>query len=192
MDLFQQHNFFDCFCDRFVFSVVLWVKGGEILKGVDEIFKLKYEKYSKLLFRIAFLHLGNTHDAEDILQNVFIKLLYNAPAFKDDEHEKAWLIRVTQNTCRNVLKSSSHKNHCELNEELAAGSTADISKAIDISNKIKGLPANYKTAIFLYYYEDLTVGEISKILKISQSAVKMRLKRGREILKTELEEYRYE
>jgi len=62
---------------------------------------------------------------------------------------------------------------------------------MDISRKVKALPVNYKTAIFLYYYEDLSVEQISKILRISQSAVKMRLKRGRELLKTELEEYRY-
>ncbi len=65
------------------------------MKNIDEAFKEKYEKYSTLLFRIAFLHLGSTHDAEDVLQNVFIKLIYNAPLFKDEEHEKAWLIRVT-------------------------------------------------------------------------------------------------
>jgi len=162
------------------------------MKSIDEVFKEKYEKYSTLLFRIAFLHLGSTHDAEDVLQNVFIKLIYNAPSFKDEEHEKAWLIRVTQNSCKNILKSFAYKNNCELNEELAAGSDKNISRAIDISNKIKALPANCKTSIFLYYYEDLTIKEISEILKISQPAVKMRLKRGRELLKSELEEYRYE
>lgn len=160
--------------------------------NIDDIFRQKYERYSKLLFRIAFLHLCSTHDAEDALQNTFMKLLYCAPKFSDEEHEKAWLIRVTQNYCKNVLKSSSRKNNCELNEELAEDKQQDLVKALDISRKIKALPANYKTAIFLYYYEGLTTEEISKILKISQSAVKMRLKRGRELLKNELEEYRYE
>jgi RNA polymerase sigma-70 factor (ECF subfamily) len=159
--------------------------------NVDVLFREKYEKYSKMLFKIAFLHLGNAQDAEDVLQNVFIKLLYNSPNFNDDEHEKAWLIRVTQNQCKNVLKSSS-RNNCQLNENITDEENSSITKAIDISMKIRSLPANYKTAIFLYYYEDLNVEEIAKILKISQSAVKMRLKRGREILKTELEEYRYE
>lgn len=161
-------------------------------RNIDDMFREKYERYSKMLFRIAFLHLGSTHDAEDVLQNVFMKLLYSSPKFKDEEHEKAWLIRVTQNHCKNVLKSSARKNNCELNEEITADEEPGISKALDISMKIKALPANYKTAIFLYYYEDLTTEEISKILKISQSAVKMRLKRGRELLKSELEEYRYE
>lgn len=162
------------------------------MKNIDDIFKEKYERYSKLLFRIAFLHLGNAYDAEDVLQNVFMKLLYSSPKFTDDEHEKAWLIRVTQNHCKNILKSSSHRNNGELNNEITQDKEQDLSKAIDISQKIKALPANYKTAIYLHYYEDLTTEQISKILKISQSAVKMRLKRGRELLKSELEEYRYE
>lgn len=161
-------------------------------ENIDDLFRNKYEKYSKMLFRIAFLHLGNTYDAEDVLQNVFMKLLYSAPHFSDEEHEKAWLIRVTQNHCKNVLKSSSRRNNSELNDEITEDKELDLSKAIDISLKIKALPANYKTSVYLYYYEDLTTEEISKILKISQSAVKMRLKRGRELLKTELEEYRYE
>lgn len=155
--------------------------------NIDDMFRQKYEKYSKLLFRIAFLHLGNVYDAEDALQNVFMKLLYNSPRFSDDEYEKAWLIRVTQNHCKNVLKSSARKTSCELNEELAEDKQSDLHKAIDISQKIRALPANY-----LHYYEDMTTEQISKILKISQSAVKMRLKRGRELLKNELEEYRYE
>lgn len=161
-------------------------------ENMEDIFREKYEKYSKMLFRIAFLHLGSTYDAEDVLQNVFMKLLYNAPKFKDEEHEKAWLIRVVQNHCKNILKSSAHRNNCELNNEITSDEEPNISAALDISMKIRALPANYKTAIYLYYYEDLTTQEISKILKISQSAVKMRLKRGRELLKSELEEYRYE
>lgn len=159
---------------------------------IDDLFNEKYETYSKLLFRIAFLHLGSLQDAEDVLQNVFIKLLYHSPNFKDDEHEKAWLIRVTQNHCKNLLKSASHRNHYDLNDEITADKSGDILKAIDISNKISALPTNYKTAIYLFYYEDLSVIQISKILGLSQSAVKMRLKRGRELLKTELEEYRYD
>lgn len=159
-------------------------------KNIEDIFREKYEKYSKLLFRIAYIHLGSEHEAEDVLQNVFMKLFYKAPKFKDEEHEKAWLICVTQNQCKNVLKSLSYRNSCELNDEITSDKESDITTALDISMKIRALPANYKTAIFLYYYEDLTVDEISKILKISQSAVKMRLKRGRELLKTELEEYK--
>lgn len=160
--------------------------------NIDDMFRQKYEKYAKLLFRIAFLHLGNSYDAEDALQNVFMKLLYNSPRFSDEEHEKAWLIRVTQNHCKNMLKSSVRKTSCELNEELAEDKQSDLQRAIDISQKISALPANYKTAIYLHYYEDMTTEQISKTLKISQSAVKMRLKRGRELLKNELEEYRYE
>ncbi len=160
-------------------------------KYIEEIFRQKYEKYSQLIFKIAFLHMGSTCDAEDVMQNVFMKLLYNSPDFKDDEHEKAWLIRVIQNMYRNSLKVRA-RQCAEYNDGVAADKERDISKAIDISMKIKDLPASYKTAIFLCYYEDVTIKDISKTLRISQSAVKMRLKRGRELLRSELEEYRYE
>lgn len=160
-------------------------------KYIEEIFRQKYEKYSQLIFKIAFLHMGSTCDAEDVMQNVFMKLLYNSPDFKDDEHEKAWLIRVTQNMCQNSLKVRV-RQCAEYNDGVAADKERDISKAIDISMKIKDLPASYKTAIFLCYYEDMTIKDISKTLRISQSAVKMRLKRGRKLLRSELEEYRYE
>lgn len=160
-------------------------------KDIDEIFRQKYEKHSQLIFKIAFLHMCSTCDAEDIMQNVFMKLLYNSPDFKDEEHEKAWLIRVAQNMCRNALKVRA-RQCAEYNDGVAADKERDISKALDISMKIKKLPASYKTAIFLCYYEDMTIKEISKTLRISQSAVKMRLKRGRELLRYELEEYRYE
>lgn len=160
-------------------------------KDIDEIFRQKYEKHSQLIFKIAFLHMCSTCDAEDIMQNVFMKLLYNSPDFKDEEHEKAWLIRVTQNMCRNAQKVRA-RQCAEYNDGVAADKERDISKALDISMKIKKLPVSYKTAIFLCYYEDMTIKEISKTLRISQSAVKMRLKRGRELLRNELEEYRYE
>lgn len=138
------------------------LKGGNMKKAFkDDLFKEKYEKYSKLLFRIAFLHLGSTQDAEDVLQNVFIKLLYSSPGFRDEEHEKAWLIRVTQNHCKNLLKSAARKNQC-LIDDIAADKDSNITAALDISMKIRALPASYKTAIFLCYYEDLTVKEIAR------------------------------
>ena len=72
-------------------------------------FQKKYKEYGEMLYRIAFVYLGNPDDTEDILQEVFITLLYNSPEFKSKEHEKAWLIRITQNKCINFLKSSSRK-----------------------------------------------------------------------------------
>ena len=154
-------------------------------------FHNKYKEYGKMLYRIAFVLLGNTDDTEDILQEVFITFLYNSPEFKTKEHEKAWLIRITQNKCINFLKSSSRKT-LQIDELKLPTYSENHEEKIDIVKNILSLPHKYKTAVILYYYNDYSVEEIAKILKISKSAVKMRLKRAREILKIELEDYNYE
>ena len=154
-------------------------------------FHNKYKEYGEMLYRIAFVLLGNTDDTEDILQEVFITFLYNSPEFKTKEHEKAWLIRITQNKCINLLKSSSKKS-VSIDELQLPTYSENNEEKIDIVKNILSLPHKYKTAVILYYYNDYSVEEIAKILKISKSAVKMRLKRAREILKIELEDYNYE
>ena len=152
-------------------------------------FEAKYNQYGKMLYKIAFLYFGNSYDAEDALQEVFIKLMYDAPSFKDNNHEKAWLIRVTQNKCKDMLKSSSNKNTSIDDIELSDFVKTESDSQLDVIKQVVSLPAKYKTAIILHYYYDYSVSEISKTLQISHSAVKMRLKRGREILKLELEDY---
>ncbi len=154
-------------------------------------FQKKYKEYGEMLYRIAFVYLGNPDDTEDILQEVFISLLYHSPAFKSKEHEKAWLIRITQNKCINFLKSSGRKT-LPIDELKLPTYSENHEEKIDIVKNILSLPPKYKTAVILYFYNDCSVEEIAKTLKISKSAVKMRLKRGREILKIELEDYNYE
>lgn len=151
----------------------------------------KYEEYGEMLYRIAFVFLGNPDDTEDILQEVFMTLLYNSPEFKTKEHEKAWLIRITQNKCINFLKSSSRKT-LPFDEMQLPTYSENHEEKIDVVKNILSLPPKYKTAVILHYYNDYSVEEIAKTLKIGKSAVKMRLKRAREILKIELEDYNYE
>lgn len=151
-----------------------------------------YQKYGEMLYKIAFLYFGNSHDAEDALQEVFVKALQKLPK-GTDEHQKAWLIRVTQNQCRDMLKRSENKNIC-IDDVVLAGECENINNEsrIDILQKIVKLSPKYKTAVILYYYYDYSVSQIADTLKISQSSVKMRLKRGRDILKLELEGYENE
>ena len=151
-------------------------------------FEIQYNKYGDMLYKIAFLYFGNSYDAEDVLQEVFIKLMYNAPSFKSEDHEKAWLIRVTQNKCKDMLKSANCKAISADNVEIAELKGCCNDEQLDVIKQVVALPQKYKTAVILYY----SVSEISKTLQISNSAVKMRLKRGREILKIELEDYGYE
>ncbi len=154
-------------------------------------FDATYKKYIDTLYRIAFVYLVNDGDVEDALQDVFISYIYKSPEFRNEEHKKAWLIRATQNKCINLLKLSSRNNVCFDDLQIPAqNSNTDLK--IDVLKKILSLPPKYKTVIILYYYNDYSVEEIAKTLKISLSAVKMRLKRSREILKIELEDYTHE
>lgn len=156
----------------------------DTLPNIGHTFDEKYELYSRLLFRLAMLYLGNYADAEDALQEVFIKLCYCAPPFEDREHEKRWLIRVTANICKDKLKCFWHKQVTELDNSLPYESTPENH---DLSDIVFHLPPNCGCVIFLHYYEDYSVKEIASILHISTSAVKMRLKHGRDLLKMEME-----
>lgn len=144
-----------------------------------------YEIYADMLFRIALVHLGDRQDAEEATQDTFIKLIEKAPEFKDAEHQKAWLIRVITNHCKTLLGRGWRKREVKLEsaEPIAADSPEDWA----LLQLVMAMPMKYKTVIHLYYYEDYPIQEISKILQISQSAVKMRLQRGRQLLKLELE-----
>lgn len=156
-------------------------------RDLEKEFDAKYNDYGKMLFKIAFLYVGNSADAEDILQDVFIKYLSGRYSFKDSDHEKAWFIRVTQNKALDFLKRKGRKNISL--DDIENFTYEKNDNSADILREILALPEKYKSSVILYYYNDYSVEEISKILKISKSAVKMRLKRSREILKTELEDY---
>ena len=157
-------------------------------RDLENEFEAKYNEYGNMLYKIAFLYLGNASDTEDVLQDVFTKYLCGKYKFKNSEHEKAWFIRVTQNRCLDYLKRSGRKNVC-IDDMPVTATYKDEDLEQDVIAKVIALPEKYKSAIILFYYNDYTVEEISKTLKISKSAVKKRLQRGRDILKLELEDY---
>ena len=144
----------------------------------------KYNLYKNMLFQIAFSYLGNKHDCEDVIHDVFIKLCYYAPQFKDEEHEKSWIIRVTINLCKNYMKSFWNRKKVAIDglEEYFS-----YDEEIEIMSDIINLPDKYKSVILLHYISGYKISEISEILEITESAVKMRLKRAKEKLKVELE-----
>ena len=147
---------------------MLCMKGGIRLdKEKETEFNSAYDLYADMLYKIAFLHTADKDESEDILQEVFIK--------------------TTVNQCKDFLKSSRRKV-LPLNDEILGDEPFDERK-LDVRNKLLKLDAKYKTVLFLYYYEDYTVEMIAATLSLSKSNVKMRLKRGRELLKNELEEY---
>jgi RNA polymerase sigma-70 factor (ECF subfamily) len=139
-----------------------------------------------MVFRIAMVNLGNREDAEETMQEAFYKLLYKSPEFKNEEHEKAWLIKVTVNLCRDILRSVWHKRVIKMED---IENYYDDPNEANILTDIIQLPTKYKIVIYLYYFEDYSIKQISEILKIKESAAKMRLQRGRQLLKVELEGY---
>jgi RNA polymerase sigma factor (sigma-70 family) len=147
-------------------------------------FSVKYDRYSDMLYRIAVTHLGNKQDAEDVLQEAFIRLLSRAPCFDGAEHEKAWLIRTAINLCKNRLAAPWRRRRVGILDEDGAGVQPGDA---DLLQEVLNLPNRYKAVIHLYYYEGYTVKQIAEILRISESAVKMRLQRGRLLLKMKLE-----
>jgi len=145
-------------------------------------FEEQYDRYGATIYRLAMVYLGRHAEAEDVTQEAFLRLLYHAPAFLDGEHEKRWLLRVTVNLCKNQLKRE--RRTVALEEDYAMPDP----ETFGVADAVIRLPDKYKAAIHLHYYEGYSVEEIANILKLSGSGVKMRLKRGRELLKLELEE----
>ncbi len=144
------------------------------------------EKYGDMLYRISLLVLKNTADAEDAVQETFIKYFTKAPEFTDAEHEKAWLITVATNRCRDMLRyRSRHETESEevLNTYAVEKSDSGILEALmELSDK-------YRIIMILFYVEQYKIDEIADITGVSVSAVKMRLSRGRKLLE---EKYRKE
>lgn len=141
------------------------------------------QTYGDMLYRTAWLLLGNPHDVQDTLQEVLLRYLEKSPAFVSREHEKAWLLRVTANCCKDCLRARRRHSHADL-ESLRECLPARESGHLQ---ELYALPAKWKTVLILHYFEGYSVKEIGKILGLSESAVKKRLQRARDALRLELE-----
>ncbi|MBD5460773.1 MAG: sigma-70 family RNA polymerase sigma factor [Lachnospiraceae bacterium] len=142
-----------------------------------------YDAYGAEVYRLAMAFLGQHADAEDVTQETFCRLLYRSPDFVDESHKKRWLLQVAANLCRNQLRGFWRKRVTQLEDTIPAAAPEEL----EALHAVMALPEQYKLPIHLYYYEGYSVTEIAEILKMGKSAVKMRLKRGRELLKIELE-----
>lgn len=141
------------------------------------------EKYSDMVYRIALTRCGCIENAEDIFQDVFIKLSEKMPNFESEEHEKSWLIRVTINLTKNMNNSSWNKKVITLDENIKF----ETKEESDVFSSVCELPQNYRTVIYLLYYEGYKIKEIAKLMKTKEGTVKTWAFRAREILKQKLE-----
>lgn len=147
----------------------------------EELFAQVWEAYGPRLYRFCLLQMKNPADAEDVLQDVLIKRLYQAPRFKSPEHERNWLFQVAMNLCRDEWRRSRRS---ELPLEAAANVPMPPAE-LSLLEQAADLPEKQRTALHLYYYEGYTVREIARLLGVTVPTVKMRLKRGREALRKE-------
>ena len=141
--------------------------------------------YADPILRLSYTYLKNTHDAQDICQTVFLKLWEKAPAFVSPDHERAWIIRTTANTCKDLLKSPWRQRSQALDEglQVPAPEASDGS----VLEAVNQLPPLYRAVIYLHYYEGYSAQEIARMLGKTPSAVASLLHRGRRRLKTLLE-----
>ncbi len=143
-------------------------------------------KYGDMLYRLCFVMLRNTADAEDAVQETFIAYTTKSPVFSDKEHEKAWLLKVASNKCRDMLRFRNRHQLTELSELEAVVQDDESSHILEA---LMELPEKFRLVLTLYYIDEYKVKEIAEIIKKTPSAVKMRLQKGRKLLE---EKYRKE
>ena len=146
--------------------------------------------YADLILRLSYTYLSHTHDAQDICQTVFLKLIERRPAFASSEHEKAWIIRTTINACKDHLKSHWRKTTVPI--EAARHVPAPAAEPGSILASVNLLPPKYRAVIYLHYYEGYQAAEIGEILGVPLGTVHTRLARGRAKLRTLLGGTEYE
>ena len=152
-----------------------------------------FRKYNSMLFRVIFAEVKSHADAEDIMQEVFIRLFQAQPEFWSAEHEKAWLIRTALNLCKDLFKSKWKQAVTGLDavpEHEKAYMKVPFIEQDDTLWLVLSLKEQYRQSLYLFYYEDYSIREIADILEKPENTVKTNLRRGREALKQKLEERR--
>jgi len=145
------------------------------------------KKNSDMVYRLAFSQMKNKSDAEDVYQDVFLRFVKRKPSFQDENHEKAWFIRVTLNCAKTNLKSFWNTKTAQLDENLE-----DIlPEKEDLSFALKKLSKKYNAVLYLFYFEDMPVSEIAAAFGLSESNTRMLLTRARRRLKEILEKEQY-
>ncbi len=145
------------------------------------------KKHIDTVYRIALSYTKTSADADDVVQQTFLKLLTKSPVFNDSEHEKRWLIRVCINECNNLF-SSFWRKYVESIEEMTAEPAFTMKESSELYEAMKQLPAKCRIVIYLFYYEGYSSKEIAEIIHIKEATVRTRLVRGRKLLGTLLKE----
>ena len=145
------------------------------------------EQYADMVRRICLVHLKNESDTEDIFQTVFLKYVLHSAPFESEEHEKAWLIRVTVNACRDLLRDLFRARTVPLEQWQALAPSSPDPETREVLEAVLALPVKYRDVVYLHYYEGYTAGEIAGLLGRNVNTVYTLLTRARQRLKETLE-----
>lgn len=143
--------------------------------------------YLDSVYRVALSGCRNSADAEDVVQDTFIKLWERQELFEDEEHARKWLIRVASNLCHSLWRTSWRKRTVYL-EEMTTAPAFSMPERSELYYAVMGLSVKYRQVVYLYYFEEYSVKEIAKLVKLSETAVQTRLLRARQKLKEALKE----
>ena len=149
-------------------------------------FQATVGQYQDIVYRVALHQFGVLQDAEDAVQEAFLRLYTEEKLFESGEHLRRWLIRVTLNVCRDTLKSPWRKRRVPL-DTVPDQPVFDAPEQGELYQAVMALPEKYRVTLYLFYYEELSTKEIAELLGLRQTAVTTRLSRGRELLKKRLE-----
>lgn len=137
------------------------------------------EVYGDMVYRLALAQTHSSHDADDVFQEVFLRYLRAAPVFREEEHRKAWLLRVTVNCCKKLHRSFWRRHTVALSEAIPA----QTQEEGELLSLLEGLPVKYRAVLHLYYYEGYDTAEIGAILGRRPGTVRSQLARGRALLR---------
>lgn len=155
-----------------------------------ERFREIYDRQAECIYRVCMIYMKNDSDAQDGVQEIFLRIMEKDIPFQDEEHERAWCIRAAKNYCMDQLKSFWRKKRTDLAtwKEVAADEDTREGKLLEM---VMALPVKYREVLYLYYYEEYSVREISSMLERKESTIQSQLAAGRKKLKQQIEKEGY-
>ena len=137
------------------------------------------DKYGDMVLRIAYTYLKNRADAEDIVQDVFLRIIDKKPSFNDENHEKSWLIRATINMCKNKVNLFWNKNKCSIDDVQEFAVSDKYNTDTSVFQAVMALGEKYRVVVYMYYYEGYSTPEIAKVIEKSETTIRSLLHRAR-------------
>lgn len=146
------------------------------------------DKYGDMVLRIAYTYLKNRADAEDIVQDVFLRIIDKKPSFNDESHEKSWLIRATINMCKNKVNMFWNKNKCSIDDVQEFAVSDKYNTDTSVFQEVMALGEKYRVVVYMYYYEGYSTPEIADVIGKNETTIRSLLHRARNKLKDMLKE----